>query len=101
MKTPAEVTAERQSQEDEARQARVDLRDVLDTEAGCRVFARLLHELGAGSPMKNETDMRLRNAADWLLHQVAAAHPAACLRLLAELRGIGGAELLEQINFEN
>lgn len=51
--------------------------------------------------MKNETDMRLRNAADWLLHQVAAAHPAACLRLLAELRGIGGAELLEQINFEN
>lgn len=75
MKTPAEVTAERQSQEDEARQARVDLRDVLDTEAGCRVFARLLHELGAGSPMKNETDMRLRNAADWLLHQVAAAHP--------------------------
>lgn len=34
MKTPAEVAAERQSQEDEARQARVDLRDVLDTEAG-------------------------------------------------------------------
>lgn len=56
MKTPAEVTAERQSQEDEARQARVDLRDVLDTEAGCRVFARLLHELGVDSPMKNETD---------------------------------------------
>ena len=29
MKTPAEVAAERQSQEDEARQARVDLRDCL------------------------------------------------------------------------
>ncbi len=96
MKTPEEMAAERQALEDEARRERIDLRDVLDTEAGRRVFVRLLRELGADAPMKNERDMCLRNAADWLLHQAAAAHPAACMRLLAELRGIGGAELLKQ-----
>ena len=96
MKTPEELAAARQSQEDEARQARVDLRDVLDTEAGCRVFVRLLHELGAGAPMKNETDMRLCNAADWLLHQVAAAHPAAFVRLTASVWNSNGAHIVKE-----
>lgn len=39
--------------------------------------------------MTGESEMRLRNAADWMLNRAAAAHPAACVRIMAALRGIG------------
>lgn len=89
MKTPCEQEAGRQAHEREERQALVDLRDVLATEAGVRVFLRLLRELGADAPMHGESEMRLRNAADWMLNRAAAAHPSACVRIMAALRGIG------------
>lgn len=89
MKTPYDQEAGRRAREREERQALADLREVLGTEAGLRVFLRLLRELGADAPMSGESEMRLRNAADWMLNRAAAAHPSACVRIMAALRGIG------------
>ena len=88
MKTPGDQEAGRREREREERQALADLGEVLGTEAGRRVFLRLLRELGADAPMTRESEMRLRNAADWILNRAARAHPPACLRIMAELRGI-------------
>ena len=51
MKTPGDQEAGRREREREERQALADLGEVLGTEAGRRVFLRLLRELGADAPM--------------------------------------------------
>lgn len=88
MNTARDREAARLARDREERQALADLREVLGAEAGRRVFLRLLRELGADAPMTRESEMRLRNAADWILNRAARAHPSACVRIMAELRGI-------------
>lgn len=95
MKRPEELAAERQARKQEERQARIDLRDVLQTEAGQRVFMRLLNTLKVNEQLRDAADVNWHNAAQLILNDIAAAHPAACVRLMARLRGIGGAELLQ------
>ena len=95
MKRPEELAAERQAREQEERQARIDLRDVLQTEAGQRVGRRLLNTLKVNEQLRDAADVNWHNAAQLILNDIAAAHPAACVRLMARLRGIGGAELLQ------
>ena len=95
MKRPEELAAERQAQEREERQARIDLRDVLRTEAGQRVFLRLLNTLKVNEQLRDAADVNWHNAAQLILNDIAAAHPAVCVRIMARLRGIGGAELLQ------
>ena len=57
MKTPGDQEAGRREREREERQALADLGEVLGTEAGRRVFLRLLRELGADAPMTRESEI--------------------------------------------
>lgn len=95
MKTLEEKAAERQALDQEKRQARIDLRDVLRTEAGQRVFIRLLGMLKTNAQLRDAADMNWHNAGQFILDDIAAAHPAACVRIMTRLRGISGAELLQ------
>lgn len=95
MKRPEELAAERRALEQEERQARIDLRDVLQTEAGQRVFLRLLNTLKVNAQLRDAADVNWHNAAQLIVNDIAAAHPAVCVRLMARLHGIGGAELLK------
>lgn len=57
MKRPEELAAERQARKQEERQARIDLRDVLQTEAGQRVFMRLLNTLKVNEQLRDAADV--------------------------------------------
>lgn len=72
--------------------ARRDLRDVLATEHGVRVIARLLDDLGACRLMATENDMRMRNIVDQIITQAADAHPTAAARIVCGMYGIGAAK---------
>lgn len=89
------MTARRRAAADEERQnALRDLHEVLATEAGLRVMERLLRGMKVMGQLADGADMNWHNMGQWILRDVAAAHPAACVKLLARLAGIGGAELL-------
>ena len=74
MKRPEELAAERQARKQEERQARIDLRDVLQTEAGQRVFMRLLNTLKVNEQLRDAADVNWHNAAQLILNDIAAAH---------------------------
>lgn len=80
--------------DEERRNALRDLHEVLDTEAGLRVMERLLRGMKVMGQLKDAADMNWHNMGQWILADMAAAHPAASLKLMARLAGIGGAELL-------
>jgi len=66
-----------------------DLRAVLNSPEGERFILRLLHGWNAtGRVACDERSMTLRNEAEDLLADIARTHPAACLRIMATLRGI-------------
>lgn len=79
---------EREEQEREARQAREDLCELLKTGAGYRFCYRLITSLGAGRMTSCEVDQVMKNIAEQLLDDVAAAHPDAYLLMMGQLRGL-------------
>lgn len=85
---------QRTAADEERRNALRDLAEVLATEAGLRVMERLLWGMKVMGQLKDAADMNWHNMGQWILADVAAAHPAASLKLMARLAGIGGAELL-------
>lgn len=73
----------------EARQAVLDLREVILTPAGYRVFIRLLHSFGYGSQMTvSEEAVILHNLSNNILAAIQEADPQTCIGMIAELRGI-------------
>lgn len=76
----------------EQEEARRDLNEVLSKESGVRFFSRLLGDLGAGSLMETENDMRMRNIVDQMIGQAADAHPTAAARIVCGMYGIGAAK---------
>ena len=84
---------ERAAAEERQNQLR-DLHAVLATEAGLRVMERLLRDMKVMGQLSDAADMNWHNMGQWILTDIAAAHPAACVKLMARLAGIGGAELL-------
>lgn len=85
---------QRAAADEERRNALRDLAEVLATEAGLRVMERLLRGMKVMGQLSDAADMNWHNMGQWILADVAAAHPAASLKLMARLAGIGGAELL-------
>ena len=85
---------QKRAAEEERRRALRDLHEVLATEAGRRVMERLLRGMKVMGQLTDAADMNWHNMGQWILADVAAAHPAASLRIMARLAGIGGAELL-------
>ncbi len=84
-----EAAARRRLREDEARQAGEDLARTAATPEGFRVLLRLLDRWGAEAPASPDpAALALRNEAEVLLARLAEVHPGACLRLVAELRGL-------------
>ena len=79
---------------EERRNALRDLHEVLATEAGQRVMERMLRGMKVMGQLSDAADMNWHNMGQWILADVAAAHPAASLKIMARLAGIGGAELL-------
>ena len=76
-------------QDSEARQAVLDLREVILTPAGYRVFIRLLHSFGYGSQMTvSEEAVILHNLSNNILTSIQEAAPQTCIDMIAELRGI-------------
>lgn len=88
------MTAQQRAADEERRNALRDLAEVLDTEAGLRVMERLLRGMKVMGQLKDAADMNWHNMGQWILADVAAAHPASALKLMARLASIGGAELL-------
>lgn len=80
--------------DEERRNALRDLAEVLATEAGQRVMERLLRGMKVMGQLSDAADMNWHNMGQWILADMAAAHPAACVTLMARLAGIGGAEQL-------
>ena len=80
--------------DEERRNALRDLHEVLATEVGLRVMERLLGGLKVMGQLSDAADMNWHNMGQWILADIAAAHPVACVKLMARLAGIGGAELL-------
>lgn len=73
----------------EARQAVLDLREVILRPAGYRVFIRLLHSFGYGSQMTvSEEAVILHNLSNNILAAIQEADPQTCIDMIAELRGI-------------
>ena len=85
---------QKRTAEEERRRALRDLHEVLATEAGQRVMERLLRGMKVMGQLKDAADMNWHNMGQWILADVAAAHPAASLKIMARLAGIAGAELL-------
>ncbi|MBD5647983.1 MAG: hypothetical protein HDQ89_10390 [Desulfovibrio sp.] len=85
---------QKRAADEERRNALRDLHEVLKTEAGQRVMERLLRGMKVMGQLKDAADMNWHNMGQWILADVAAAHPAASLKIMARLAGIGGAELL-------
>ena len=85
---------QKRAADEERRNALRDLHEVLATEAGQRVMERLLRGMKVMGQLTDAADMNWHNMGQWILADVAAAHPAASLRIMARLAGIGGAELL-------
>lgn len=76
-------------QDSEARQAVLDLREVILTPVGYRVFIRLLHSFGYGSQMAvSEEAVILHNLSNNILAAIQEADPQTCIDMIAELRGI-------------
>lgn len=88
----AEAAMEREKRTEERRSALRDLHAVLGTEAGLRVMERLLRDMKVMDQLSDAADMNWHNMGQWILADIAAAHPVACVKLMARLRGIGGAE---------
>lgn len=72
----------------EERQARIDLHDLLSTEAGYRWLSRLLERLGAGRMTASEEAQVMKNIAEQILDAMADAHPDAYLRFCGDLRRV-------------
>ena len=85
---------QKRAAEEERRNALRDLHEVLTTEAGLRVMERLLRGMKVMGQLKDAADMNWHNMGQWILADVAAAHPVASLKIMARLAGIAGAELL-------
>lgn len=83
--------AMREERDEERRNALRDLHAVLGTEAGLRVMERLLRSMKTFGQLSDAADMNWHNMGQWILDDMAAAHPVACVKLMARLRGIGGA----------
>lgn len=82
-------TARRRLQEEEERQVAEDLMHVAATPEGFRVLLRLLDRFGAEAPVSSDpAALALRNEAEALMARLAEANPKACIRMMAELRGI-------------
>ena len=76
-------------QDSEARQAGLDLREVILTPAGYRVFIRLLHSFGYGSQMTvSEEAVILHNLSNNIITAIQEADPQTSIDMIAELRGI-------------
>ena len=88
------MTAQQRAADEERRNALRDLSEVLDTEAGLRVMERLLRGMKVMGQLSDAADMNWHNMGQWILADIAAAHPAASLKLMARLAGIAGADLL-------
>ena len=88
------MTVQQRAADEERRNALRDLHEVLATEAGQRVMERLLRGMKVMGQLTDAADMNWHNMGQWILADMAAAHPAASLRIMARLAGIGGAELL-------
>ncbi len=88
------MTGEQRAADEERRNALRDLHEVLATEAGLRVMERLLRGMKVMGQLADAADMNWHNMGQWILADVAAAHPAASLKIMARLAGIAGAELL-------
>ena len=83
---------EREKQEQEARQARQDLCDLLNTGVGYRFFYRLIVSLGAGRMTSCDADQTMKNIAEQLIDDAAMANPNAYLLMMGQLRGIHNGE---------
>lgn len=79
---------EREQQEREARQAREDLCELLNTGQGYRFFYRLITALGAGRMTSCDADQTMKNIAEQLLDDAAAANPDAYLLMMGQIRGL-------------
>ena len=88
------MTVQQRTADEERRNVLRDLHEVLETEAGRRVMERLLRGMKVMGQLTDAADMNWHNMGQWILADVAAAHPAASLKIMARLAGIGGAELL-------
>lgn len=88
------MTGHEKAAAEERRNQLRDLHAVLATEAGLRVMERLLRDMKLLGQLSDAADMDWHNMGQWILTDMAAAHPAACVKLMARLAGIGGAELL-------
>lgn len=86
--------ADAEQRREERRRALRDLHEVLKTEAGLRVMERLLRGMKVMGQLKDAADMNWHNMGQWILDDMAAAHPVACVKLMARLAGIGGAEMM-------
>ena len=80
--------AEREAQEQEERLAREDLCQLLNTDEGYRYVYRLVSSLGAARMTTSEIDQIMKNIAEQLLDEVAAANPDAYLIMMGQLRGL-------------
>ncbi|WP_308620861.1 hypothetical protein [uncultured Desulfovibrio sp.] len=93
--------AMRETRDEERRNALRDLHAVLGTEAGLRVMERLLRGMKTFGQLSDAADMNWHNMGQWILDDMAAAHPVACVKLMARLRGIGGAETMMTMEDDN
>lgn len=94
-------TARPEERDEERRNALRDLHAVLGTEAGLRVMERLLRGMKTFGQLSDAADMNWHNMGQWILDDMAAAHPVACVKLMARLRGIGGAETMMTMEEDN
>lgn len=79
----------RERAEKEARRADEDLSAVASMPEGLRFLSRLLARWGAEGPVDGSAGgLALRGEAESLLSDLARVAPKACLRLMAEARGI-------------
>ena len=84
--------AEREAQEREARKAQEDLCVLLNTHEGYRYVYRLISSLGAARMTTTEVDQTMKNIAEQLLDEVAAANPEAYLIMMGQLRGLNNGD---------
>ena len=85
MQTREEAEAERMAQDEQERR---DWFEMMQSEAGFRVFLGLLDEMGTNRAMVTPEDMRMRNNAVQILDRIAKANPNVYVRLMLTLKNI-------------
>ncbi len=68
-------------------QKEMDLREIMELDAGCRVLACILKELGLGRAVSAE-ELACLNASIGLLRQMSQASPKAAARILNKAYGM-------------